>query len=192
MLDQSFINGMKSLSITCSLCLWNGLFKDYEEHLTTTHSNPICEFCEEKFDSTIRLDEHKQKECIKITTTTNKNINKQMQRICETRNILPSGIQILNDDTQSLSSESSRLLSSIQSLAQHFSSIKFSIQEESSFLNGIKINQEILQQDIESLKQKIDNTQYVSYDGTFTWRITHIYEKMCKFNLKKTKIILLK
>ncbi|CAF5142182.1 unnamed protein product, partial [Rotaria sp. Silwood1] len=101
-----------------------------------------------------------------------------MQRICETRNILPSGIQILNDDTQSLSSESSRLLSSIQSLAQHFSSIKFSIQEESSFLNGIKINQEILQQDIESLKQKIDNTQYVSYDGTFTWRITHIYEKM--------------
>ncbi|CAF3471715.1 unnamed protein product, partial [Rotaria sp. Silwood2] len=28
--DRGFRNDMKSLSISCSLCLWNGLYKDYE------------------------------------------------------------------------------------------------------------------------------------------------------------------
>ncbi|CAF3244377.1 unnamed protein product, partial [Rotaria sp. Silwood2] len=67
MTDRGFRNDMKSLLITCSLCQWNGLFKDYEEHLKTTHPNPMCEFCGEILTSTIRLDEHKQKECTKIT-----------------------------------------------------------------------------------------------------------------------------
>ncbi|CAF5003011.1 unnamed protein product, partial [Rotaria sp. Silwood1] len=65
--DRGFRNDMKSLSITCSLCKWNGLYKDYEEHLKTSHPNPICEFCGEQFDSTITLEKHKQKECTKIT-----------------------------------------------------------------------------------------------------------------------------
>ena len=28
--DRGFRNDMKQLSIICSLCEWNGLFKDYE------------------------------------------------------------------------------------------------------------------------------------------------------------------
>ncbi|CAF2958138.1 unnamed protein product, partial [Rotaria sp. Silwood2] len=261
--DRGFRNDMKSLLITCSLCRWNGLFKEYEfkikgfiyflfyddfifqEHLKTTHPNPMCEFCGEIFNSTIRLDEHKQKECTKITvpcalkeygcldsvyrvqlqehylsdihqkviisiirrlmsrainerhermtgmdvdmeqstsssmiTTTNGNLSTQWQEIYETINILASGIQTLDDDTQRLSSESIRLQSSIESLTQDFSSIKLSIQEQSSFLDGIKPNQEILQQDVASLKEKIDDMQYVSYDGTFIWKITNFHEKM--------------
>ncbi len=39
----------------------------FQEHLNRAHPNPVCEFCGEKFNSTIRLDEHKQKECTKIT-----------------------------------------------------------------------------------------------------------------------------
>jgi len=39
----------------------------FQEHLNQEHPNPVCEFCGEKFNSTIRLDEHKQKECAKIT-----------------------------------------------------------------------------------------------------------------------------
>ncbi|CAF4887169.1 unnamed protein product, partial [Rotaria sp. Silwood1] len=215
------------------------------EHLKTSHPNPICEFCEEQFDSTIRLEEHKQKECTKITvpcalkeygcldsvyrvqlqehylsdihqktivnfirrlmskgtneqyervsgmdvdvgqgasssitTTTNENISTQMQEVYETLNILASGIQTLNDDTQRLSSESIRLQSSIESVTQEFSSLKLSIQEQSSFLDGVKPNQEILQQDVASLKQKVDDMQYVSYDGTLIWKITNFHEKM--------------
>ncbi|CAF4868465.1 unnamed protein product, partial [Rotaria socialis] len=65
--DRGFKNDMKALLIICSFCLWNGLFKDYEEHLKSTHPNPMCEFCKERFNSTTRLEEHKQKECTKIT-----------------------------------------------------------------------------------------------------------------------------
>ncbi|CAF4651473.1 unnamed protein product, partial [Rotaria sp. Silwood2] len=89
-----------------------------------------------------------------------------MQEIHETIGILASGIQTLNDDTQRLSSESIRSQSSIASLTQEFSSLKLSIQELSSFLDAVKPNQEILQQDIALLKEKIDDMQYVSYDGT--------------------------
>ncbi|CAF4514810.1 unnamed protein product [Rotaria magnacalcarata] len=65
--DKGFKNDMKTLPIICSFCPWNDLFKDYEEHLKIKHPNPICEFCEERFNSTIKLAEHKQKECTKIT-----------------------------------------------------------------------------------------------------------------------------
>ncbi|CAF3903139.1 unnamed protein product [Rotaria sordida] len=241
--DQGFRNDMKSLSIICSLCPWNGLFNDYEEHLKTAHPNPICEFCGEKFNSTIELNKHTQQECTKvtvpcalkeygcldsvcqaqlqehylsdihqkiiisiirrivskptneqqvsgmdvdieqgaassITTIANENISTQMQEIYETTNTFANEIQTLTDNTQRLSSESIRLQSSTESLTQEISSLKLSIQEYSSFLDGIKPNQEILQQDVALLKQKIDDMQYVSYDGTLIWKIKSFHEKM--------------
>ncbi|CAF4025181.1 unnamed protein product [Adineta steineri] len=243
--DRGFRNDMKLLQIACSLCDWNSLFKEYEEHLIKTHPNPVCEFCQEKFNSTIRLDEHKQKECTKITvscplkeygcaepilrvqladhyltdqhqtaivnvvkrsgfkiasdqheristmdvdmgqgasssmmTTTNETMNSQMQEIYEAINILASGIQTLNDDTQRLSTDSVRLQSSVELLTQDFATLKLSVEEQGAFLDGIKPNQEILQQEVASLKQKIDDMQYVSYDGTLIWKITSFNEKM--------------
>jgi FtsZ-binding cell division protein ZapB len=108
-----------------------------------------------------------------------------MQEIYETINVLAGGIQTLNDDTQRLSSESIRMQTSIESLTQDFATLKLSVQEQSAFLDGIKPNQEILQQDVASLKQKVDDMQYVSYDGTLIWKITNFREKMSKFNSKK-------
>jgi chromosome segregation ATPase len=115
----------------------------------------------------------------------NLNINASMQEIYETIDHLANGIQTLNDDTQRLSSESIRLQTSIESLTQDFGTLKLSIQEQSAFLDGIKPNQEILQQDVASLKQRVDDMQYVSYDGTSIWKITNFREKMSKFNAKK-------
>ncbi|CAF4740964.1 unnamed protein product, partial [Rotaria sp. Silwood2] len=120
----------------------------------------------------------KQSASSPIMTTTNDNVGTSMQEIYETLNIFASEIQTLNDDTQRLSSESIRLRSSIESVTQEFSSIKLNIQEQSSFLDSVKSNQEILQQDVASLKQKVDDMQYVSYDGTLIWKITNFHEKM--------------
>ncbi|CAM4862186.1 unnamed protein product [Rotaria socialis] len=112
-----------------------------------------------------------------MMTTTSENISSQMQEIYETINILDGGIQTLNDDIQRLSSESVKLQSSIESLTQDIGSLKLNVQEQSCFLDGVKPNQEILQQDVASLKQKIDDLQYVSYDGTLTWKIVSFNEK---------------
>ncbi|CAF3184354.1 unnamed protein product, partial [Rotaria sp. Silwood2] len=153
---------MKSLSITCSLCLWNGLFKDYEvclaqlqEHyLSDTHKKAIL-YAIRPLLSRGANDQHARVSGMDVNieqgasnsiTRTNENIYTQMQEIHETIGILASGIQTLNDDTQRLSSESIRSQSSIASLTQEFSSLKLSIQELSSFLDAVKPNQEILQQ----------------------------------------------
>jgi FtsZ-binding cell division protein ZapB len=120
------------------------------------------------------------------TASINENISAQMQEVYETINILAGGIQTLNDDTQRLSSDSIRLQSTIESLTNEFATLKLSIQEQGAFLDGIKPNQEILQQDVASLKQTVDDMQYVSYDGTLIWKITSFREKMSKFYLNQT------
>jgi predicted nucleic acid-binding Zn-ribbon protein len=120
-----------------------------------------------------------------MITTTNENISSRTQEIYETISILASGIQALNDDIQRISNDSIRLKTSIESLTQDFASVKLSIQEQSAFLDGIKPNQEILQQDVASLKQTVDDMLYVSYDGTLIWKIPNFREKMSKFKLKK-------
>ena len=122
-----------------------------------------------------------------VTTTTaaagNESLSSQMQEVYETINILASGIQALSDDTQRISSESIRVQSSIDSLAKEFASLQVSVQEQGAFLDGIKPNQEILQQEMASLKQRVDDAQYVSDDGTLTWKITSFHEKMSKCSL---------
>jgi hypothetical protein len=97
--------------------------------------------------------------------------------------MIAGGIQVLNDDAQRLSNESLRLHIGTEGLNRDLAALKLSIQEENAFLDGIKPNQEILNQDVASLKQKVDDMQSISYDGTFIWKITSFKEKMSKFSI---------
>jgi len=117
------------------------------------------------------------------TSGSTENLSSQMQEVYETINVLASGIQTLNDDTQRLCSESVRLQTSLESLKQDYSTLKLSVEEQEAFLTGVKPNQEILQQDVASLKQRIEDMQYVSYDGTLIWKITSFREKMSMLSL---------
>ena len=113
-------------------------------------------------------------------TTTIETLSTGMVEVYEAINTLASGTQTLNDETLRISSESVRLQSSVESLTHEFATLKLSIQEQSAFLDGIKPNQEILQQEVASLKQKVDDAQYVSYDGTYVWKINKVSYKMSK------------
>ena len=115
----------------------------------------------------------------------NENISTEMQDVYETINILAGGFKTLNSDVQRLSSESLRLQNAIESLPQDFPTLKLSVEEQNVFLGSTRPNQEILQQDVASLSQKIGDMQYVSYDGTLIWKIVNFNEKMSKFNLNK-------
>ena len=103
-----------------------------------------------------------------------------MHEVYETINILASVIQTLNDDVQRLSSDSIRAQTSVESLTQDLAALQLGIQEQTAFMDGMKLNQEILHQDVASLKQKVDDLQYVSYDGTLIWKIPSFHEKMSK------------
>jgi len=122
------------------------------------------------------------------TTTTmlssaNDNSSEQLQEIYKTIDILAGGIQALNDDAQRCSDESLRLQIKREELNHDLAALKLSIQEENAFLNGVKANQEILNQDVASLKQKVEDMQYVSYDGTIIWKISAFKEKMSKVSI---------
>ncbi len=119
------------------------------------------------------------------TTTFADNTTGQLQEVCETIDILAGGIQTLNEDAQRLSNESIQLQNAIEVLTNDFTALKLSVQEQSTYLDGIKPNQEILQQDVSSLKQKVEDLQFISYDGTLTWKISSFNEKMGKSFISK-------
>src|SRR5262249_47871534 len=103
----------------------------------------------------------------------------------ETIDVLAGGTQTLNEDAQRLSNESLQLHNSLDSLTKDIATLKLSIQEQNAFLDGLKPNQETLQQDVASLKQKVEDLQFVSYDGTLTWKISNFAEKMGKICINK-------
>jgi chromosome segregation ATPase len=106
------------------------------------------------------------------------NTNTPLEDVCETMDILAGGIQTLNEDSQRLNNESVYLKSAMDNLNEEFTAVKLSIQEQNTFLDGLGPNQEILQQDLLSLKQKIEDLQFISCDGTLTWKISNVAEKM--------------
>jgi chromosome segregation ATPase len=119
------------------------------------------------------------------TTSISNNTNTQLVEVSETIDILAGGVQTLNEDSQRLHNESLYLNIKMDALNKEFAAIKLSIQEQNTFLDGLKPNQEILQQDVASLKQKIDDLQFISYDGILTWKITNFKEKMSQFSFNK-------
>jgi SMC interacting uncharacterized protein involved in chromosome segregation len=114
------------------------------------------------------------------TTTTNNFAMDQLEELYETVRILSNGAQTLNEDRQRLNSELLEHQTKLQSLTGNASQVQVAVEEENALLEGIKRNIEVLNQDVISLKEKIDDMQYISYDGTFTWEITNFQEKMGK------------
>ncbi|CAF1098343.1 unnamed protein product [Adineta steineri] len=111
------------------------------------------------------------------TTVTNPTID-HLQDVHEVVNVLSNGLETLNDDNQHLNNESLRVQIQLQTLTENTSQVKQSIDETTTFLSGVKQNQDILSQDALSIKEKIDDLQNVSYDGTFIWKITNVKEKI--------------
>jgi chromosome segregation ATPase len=115
-----------------------------------------------------------------MTTTTNNFAMDQLEELYETVRILSSGAQTLDEDRQRLNSELLEHRTKLQSLTDNASQVQVAVEEENALQEEMTRNLEILNQDVISLKEKMDDMQYISYDGTFTWKITNFQEKMSK------------
>ncbi|CAF3513696.1 unnamed protein product [Rotaria sp. Silwood1] len=102
----------------------------------------------------------------------------QLQELYEMLHILTDGIETLNKDQEHLMNELLQLQITHPVLAEQLSNIKLSVEETNAFLQGVKHNQDILNEDLASLQEKINDLKYVSYDGTFVWKITNFQEKL--------------
>ena len=169
-----------------------------QHYLTVDHQNAIVNFvrCVTIEETTEHADRTLGKEIgaapiltTSISATTADQANDSMQEVYEMINVLAGGIQALNDDTQRLSTESIRMQSALDSVTQEISSLKLSVQEQGIFLDGIKPNQDILHQDVASLKQIIDDLDHVPYDGTLIWKIPSFREKMSMLSEDRQRLI---
>ncbi|CAF1175954.1 unnamed protein product [Rotaria sordida] len=95
----------------------------------------------------------------------------QFEEVYEMLNILASGIETLVNDEQRLCNESLQMQITLITLKEELSKLKLSVEESNAFLQGVKQNQDILNQDFVSLQEKINDLQYVSYSKTLVWKI---------------------
>ncbi|CAF3805905.1 unnamed protein product [Rotaria sp. Silwood1] len=132
--DRGFKNDMQSLPIDCSFCQWTGVLNNYQKHFDQFHSNLKCKYCNEQFNSVIKVYEHKIYKCQKL---------------------IAEGVD------------------------------KLSIEESNGFLDIVNHKENTLNQDLSSLQEKINDLQYISYDGILVWKITNFQEKMLDAQSKR-------
>jgi predicted nucleic acid-binding Zn-ribbon protein len=119
---------------------------------------------------------------ISTNRTTDETIDNNLQDSYEIMEHLLGGIQALSDDTQRLNSESHSYQNTLQVFSEDLSKVKVAIQETNSLLDAHKSNQQVLEQNLASLQQQIDDLKNTTYDGTLTWKITNIQQKIGRLN----------
>jgi hypothetical protein len=139
-----------------------------EHYLTQQHQEAILQGIHQRRSQL--LDSQMDTAPSRTTAATNDPATTRLHKPYKTNNILPGGTETSNDDGQYLNNGP----------FQSETGVPLSVEESQSFLQGVKHNQDILNQDVISLKEKIDDMRYVSYDGTLVWKITNFREKMGK------------
>jgi chromosome segregation ATPase len=101
-----------------------------------------------------------------------------LEELYETMSILASGSEALKADVEGMKSGLVEHENKLQSLAEDVSKLKFSVEQHNIYLKETQSHLDIFSRDLMLLEEKIDEMQHVSYDGTFTWKITNFQEKM--------------
>ncbi len=111
----------------------------------------------------------------RLTTVTPVNPDATLlQELCDTRDIPSDDINISSDDEQQhLNNALLQCQRKFPTLEPNFLTIKLSEQEN----NGCSVVP-IVKNDWTLSNLEADNSKYVSYDGTFIWKITNLVEKM--------------
>jgi len=138
--------------------------------LSQTKPHPMNVTSNEQLKST-QMDMDLPQTMISTSISSNNRLNK-------TLDVLLGSVQVLNDDSQKLSSQNVHTQYSLQSLAEDLSKQKTAVQETNAFKESLKPNHQILLQDLDSFKRDIEDQQSTSYDGTYLWRITDVRKKM--------------
>lgn len=107
----------------------------------------------------------------------NSNINNN--HIQGAMSTLLNSINVLNDDIQRMNEEIHSDQHPILVLVQQCSLLKILVKAFSDCMSRIEINQNVLYQQLLSLKEDIEDSKTTSFDGTLTWKITNFQEKRC-------------
>ncbi|CAF3886203.1 unnamed protein product [Rotaria sp. Silwood2] len=153
-----------------------------EHFLSQQHQHVLLEFLTEKIQ---HLTNNKDDESIvpySTTKSTDRELDESshvnLQQLFETMDIVISGLNVLNDDTQRLTSESFQYQRSIQSLSEDVFRLNTAIKETHSSINDHITSQQIIEEGLTSLQQQLDDQKNISHNGTLIWKITNIQQKI--------------
>ena len=102
----------------------------------------------------------------------------EYEQISETIDVISNGVQALSFDVKHLEDTSTEQTKEFTSQDQQIQTIQKACEESNVNLQAIDINQRLIQQNFLSLKDQIHQHAYVSYDGTFVWKITNVQQRI--------------
>ncbi|CAF3030963.1 unnamed protein product [Rotaria sp. Silwood2] len=168
---------------------WQKLFVDYilkdfdcngriisaeigDQYLTEPHQHSVYQESSQLNDRQIDVDS------LRVTNAGACNPDTtQSSEVNESLKIVVDNIETLINDEQRLRNILLQIQIRLPILTKEISKVKLSIEESNAFLEAVKCNRNIVNQDL-ALQENINDFQYVSYDGTFVWKITNFQERM--------------
>ncbi|CAF1039821.1 unnamed protein product [Didymodactylos carnosus] len=107
-----------------------------------------------------------------------KGLYTEVQNLYKTLSILTRGTETLSTDTNRISMELLGLNNLIETVYNDMNELKKSNGKEESSISAIKLSQETTLQELSNIKQKVEEKELASSDGTFIWIITQVMNKM--------------
>jgi hypothetical protein len=99
--------------------------------------------------------------------------------ILESVDILAEGVSCLHDDNIQMHKNNVQLHSAILEQQKQLTQLKSSVEESAQLTHSIQMNSTVLETEIETLKQMINDLMSQSAnDGTFMWKITDVSKKI--------------
>ncbi|CAF4541496.1 unnamed protein product [Rotaria socialis] len=165
----------------CSIPIIKG--QKYEHYMTEQHQIAINYYiCRnvsksrvDQFDRVYGMDTDTPSH---TTASSSDDRNVHLQELSETTDILAGGGSALNEDCQRLTNESVSIKTALDTLSRDFAALKLSIEEQNKYLDNLKPCSDLLDHQVSMLKKTLEDLRFVSFDGTFLWKITNFSSKM--------------
>jgi len=110
---------------------------------------------------------------IHLSYSQTKNIDKQIH----TRK---NQMETVKNNIQHLHGEVVRPGNSLKRLSREYLSLQMNCQQQRSAINELKSSQDMSEQGLLEIKQKMEDLHYVSYDGSLMWIIDEFEKKFRK------------
>lgn len=105
--------------------------------------------------------------------------NEEYSNLIDSVNMLAEGLSCLQDDNVQLHTSHVQLTSTLMDQQKQIEQLKKSTEETTRTVDATQISSNILQTDIEAMKQMLsDLSSQSSNDGSYIWKITDVAEKM--------------
>lgn len=100
------------------------------------------------------------------------------QQISEKLSDLAEKVQKLNDDTVTISRNFVKLNEHFHVASQEVNHFQMTMNERNLIMSNLQPKQDAIQKEIEQIKQTLEENQHISIDGTLTWRVDRVAERM--------------